>query len=382
MQKTPGLIEKIYNSPLFGIVCETGCGQPVAQALYSVSGASKTLYFTESPYSKDYQDRKFGPDENRSVSLEKVRHILSHYVTNYKDVCNFFYVASFQVGDETNKLSTHGWIALYSSDTIRYFHVSIYEAMTRQQYFDKISEIGLNLIAGENASHVDCVHITEKRQDVTLTLKHHLFSNNEENIVLIDKNRQILRFESVLRETQNLLLYKGSFNPPHIAHQEIANKCEQKYGHKPIFCISTKTYGKPDIALDDLENRITMLNKLGYSVIISKKPMFKDIVEFINNKYAGKITLLMGSDTFDRYLSTTPEELPVDYVVFQRPGMTLTHSSEKYQHLKDKLSFIDHDIEVSSTLARKILASQDSQKEKEEQLSLFLDPLIVKHLLR
>lgn len=373
------LIKKIHDSNLFGIVCETGCGQPLAQALYSVSGASKTVYFSESPYSKDYQDKKFGKDDNRAVSLEKVRHMLTHYVTNNPE-CNFFYVSSFQVGDETNKVSTHGWIGLYKNENVRYFHVSIFEALPREEYFDTIAEIGLNLLAGNYVDHIDSIHISEVEQDLSLTLNHHLNSKNEENIIWIKEGR-ILRFENLLRETENLFLYKGSFNPPHIAHQEVATVTKKVYSTNPIFCISTKTYGKFDITVEDLLKRVEMLNALGYDVIISKKPMFRDIVDYIRLKYQGKITLLMGSDTFDRYLDTTPEELPVDYVVFQRPGMLLNHEPHVYAHLSHKLTILPEYAEISSTEIRNILSSELSREEKFEKLKLYLDPTIINHLL-
>jgi len=373
------LIKKIHDSNLFGIVCETGCGQPLAQALYSVSGASKTIYFSESPYSKDYQDKKFGKDDNRAVSLEKIRHILTHYVSNNPE-CNFYYVSSFQVGDETNKISTHGWIGFYTMDSIRYYHVSIFEALPREQYFDKIAEIGLNLLAGNSADHIDCAHISEIRQDLGLTLEHHLNSKNDENIIWI-KDGKILRFENLLRETENLFLYKGSFNPPHIAHQEVATVTKNVYGVNPLFCISTKTYGKVDMTSKDLHKRVVMLNSLGYDVIISKKPMFRDIVDYIRLKYQGKITLLMGSDTFDRYLDTTPEELPVDYVVFQRPGMLLNHEPHVYAHLSHKLTILPEYAEISSTEIRNTLSSDLTREEKIQKLKQYLDPTIIKQLL-
>lgn len=370
------LVKKIHDSNLFGIVCETGCGQPLAQALYSVSGASQTLCLTESPYSKDYQDKKFGKDDNRAVSIEKVQLFLSYYMRNNPE-CNFYYVSSFQVGDETNKITTHGWIALYkyneseSDCFIRYYHVSIYESMSRQEYFDKIRDIGINLLSGNKAEHIDSIHITSNYTDLKLTLEHHMSSNNEENIVFI-KDGKILRFENYLREVNNLILYKGSFNPPHIAHQEMAEKAKELYKSETIFCISTKIYQKDDVVIEDLLKRIKMLNILGYSVIISKKPYFKDLVNYIRLKYDRDITLLMGSDTFDRYLDTTPEPMSVNYVVFQRLGMLLKHDIKTFSHISDKLTILPLNIELSSTLIRNIISSNLTYDEKVTSLEKML----------
>jgi nicotinic acid mononucleotide adenylyltransferase len=208
-----------------------------------------------------------------------------------------------------------------------------------------------------------------------------LNSDNEENILYVNSNKETIRFENVLRNTKNLPIYKGSFNPPHVAHQYIANQFEQVFGQKPIFCISTKTYGKDDISTSDLKNRIDMLNKLGYDVLVSKKPMFRDLVDHIRLKYSDDISLLMGSDTFDRYLDTTPEELSVKYVVFQRPGMLLSHDPDKYAHLNHKLTLLPETSDLSSTQIRSILNSDISKEQKQIELEKFLDPIIVKHLL-
>ena len=97
------------------------------------------------------------------------------------------------------------------------------------------------------------------------------------------KDGKMLRFESFLRNVNNLVLYKGSFNPPHIAHQEIAMKAKEIYGVETLFCISTKTYEKNDIDVNDLCDLIDILNRLGYSVIISKKP-FSSFVFYWNLK--------------------------------------------------------------------------------------------------
>ena len=52
MRNIKPLIEKIHASDTFAVILETGCGVPVAANLLGVSGASKTVYLTECPYSQ------------------------------------------------------------------------------------------------------------------------------------------------------------------------------------------------------------------------------------------------------------------------------------------------------------------------------------------
>lgn len=377
---------KVHNSDLYGVICEIGCGQPVANALFAYPGASKTIYFAESPYSKSYQLKKFGQDEHRSVSVEKVSKMLLQYKKENPE-CNFVYVSSFQIGDTENKITTHGWIGLWKNDDFFYYHISIYEAMSRQQYIAKIAEIGLNLLADLPVSNVDIVieHNVGPDHDFEKLLQNHLKSDNEENFVYFDPNAHsnniVHRFEDRLRDSKVLTLYKGSFNPPHLGHQEVYDTMLRETGERPIFCISVNTYGKSKAEAKNLEDRIRMLLSLGYEVLITKKPYFKDLLQHLRLKYSGEVCLVMGTDTFDRYLETTPEDLNVGYAVFRRPGMSLKHQEQSYSHIEN-VTFYPHSLEASSTHIREILNSDVSKEIKMERLSTYLDKKIIDELLK
>lgn len=369
-------IQLLHESALFGIVCETGCGQPLANLLFSQPGASKTVYFTESPYSKHYQDVIFGKDEHRSVSYEKVKKMLDHYNSVHKNSgCNFIYVSSFQIGDESNKITTHGWIGLKRLGSTAYYHVSIYEPMSRQQYVDKIGEIALDLMCGLPVDQVDMI----EESNVDELLWHHVSSKCDENFLYITPEG-VKRFEDRLRESKSLYIYRGSFNPPHVGHQEVYDVTLEKFGQRPIFCISIKTYDKDPMTVVELKKRIEMLTLLGFEVLVTKNPLFRDMLSHLRLKYKNDVSLLMGSDTFDRYLETTPVDLGVEYVVFQRPGMNLKANSDSYKHI-ERVVFLPHSHEISSTFIRSLLNSHMIIDQKEENLKTVLDERIIKYLL-
>lgn len=367
----------VHDSQLFGIVCETGCGQPLANLLFSQPGASKTIYFTESPYSKHYQDEIFGKDDHRSVSYEKVKKMLNYYEGVHRNSeCNFIYVSSFQVGDENNKITTHGWIGLNRFNTTTYYHISIYEPMSRQNYVNKIGEIALDLLCGLPTSYVDIV----QEGNIDELLWHHVGSKCDENFLYVTPQGP-KRFEDILRESKKLYLYRGSFNPPHVAHQEVYDVTFKKFKQRPIFCISIKTYGKDPMTVVELKKRIEMLLILGFDVLVTKNPLFKEMLSHLRLKYKDDIALLMGSDTFDRYLETTPIDLGVEYVVFQRTGMNLKSEPESYKHF-ERVVFLPQGHEISSTLIRELLNSDLSAEQKEEKLKEYLDQRIIKYLLK
>ena len=73
------LIQKIHDSNIYGSFIEIGAGQPLANLLFGISGASKTIYETRSYYAKESQDKLIGQTAYRSVSKGKCEAILTQY---------------------------------------------------------------------------------------------------------------------------------------------------------------------------------------------------------------------------------------------------------------------------------------------------------------
>lgn len=156
-------IKELHESIAYGVLIETGCGLAVSSALLEVSGASNTVFFAECPYSKDFQEVKYGTSIKygastpRAVSKENLDRFIAYYEMDFKRAeskeslnkdakkLNFIYAATFQIG-EHNDISTHGWIGIWTPVGTRYYHVSIHESMSRKEYIEKISQIGIDLL--------------------------------------------------------------------------------------------------------------------------------------------------------------------------------------------------------------------------------------------
>jgi hypothetical protein len=191
--KINDLVKTIHNKDIYGVFVETGCGVPVANALFNVSGASKTVYATFSPYSDIYARQEYGIDKDvRAISKEYVHNILN----KYKDIdsINTIYVASFQIGNY-NDIVTHGWIALRNrGNLLIFYHVTIRKSMNRSEYIERIGEIGLTLIANENIVcvatdlDIDMVYVLDKSNN-------NIVPNNLMTLMLMSKDN-ILCFEN------------------------------------------------------------------------------------------------------------------------------------------------------------------------------------------
>jgi nicotinic acid mononucleotide adenylyltransferase len=327
MEKRKSKIEAIHASDTFGIFIEAGCGLVVGNALMEVAGSSKTVYFAECPYSKDYQKAKYDvPDNIRSVSMEMVGHVAHYYRTamvNYtfmngvepKEPVNFIYASSFQIGEYNDK-ATHGWICIFvkSKKTFFYFHVSIHDSLSRKAYLDKISQIGVDLIyhctTEEDPYHtvpsnccIDMIPILPDFGDLQSMFRS-IRSEEKDNFICI-KEQKLCRIEDLFRDQNVILLYKGSFNPFHNGHMEIAKQAEEKYGVKPVMVISSEVYQKGWIDTGEIEHRVMMLNKLGYSVIVTKDGFFNKNTEYIRQKFQKPIVYVVGTDTFNRILESS-----------------------------------------------------------------------------
>ncbi len=124
--------------------------------------------------------------------------------------------------------------------------------------------------------------------------------NDNSGCTVFKTDDTIDRIESITRDVENLIIYKGSFNPPTLAHIEIAEVAKIQYSSNVIFSISINTFQKGIQNVESVLDRIKMINILGYDVLILNTPFFKDSVEILRNKYFGKLIYPIGIDTINR----------------------------------------------------------------------------------
>jgi nicotinic acid mononucleotide adenylyltransferase len=391
------IIKNINDSDLFVRIIEVGAGVPISNEIFNYSGASKTIYSSESYYSRDAYKNMFGESKNRAVSAERLKEINDNTLI-IKDLNNGLYntvlSTTFQVGDTTNKVSTHGWICLnINNDNIRYYHISLHNANSRKEYIKQIGEIGVLLLNSKNENiPTDCfvdIVLDKDLQPLYNETLNFLSNNiNTDIATVFTYDSKIDRLESITRDVDNLIIYKGSFNPPSVSHLDLMNKTISLYeNNKAVYCISLDTYQKGYQNLDSILERINMLNILGFSVLITSKPLFKDTYDLLRLKFGKNIVFPQGMDTFNRIINSgytvdgdfkidnfIKDFKNVDMVVYNRGDEKI--NCEEYLNLLSFVKIVEvEDNNVSSTLIRKLI-----DENKYEEVEKYLHPLIFEKL--
>lgn len=385
-------IEKIHKSDSFGIFVEMGCGNPVSHALCKIAGASNTIYLAENPYSKEYSTNKF-LYKTRAVSVETILQIIefwSNKINQDQPKINTIFVSSFQVG-ENNDISTHGYIGIKYKNILNIYHISINLSKPRSDYIELIGNIGLSLLHNMifpndefiEPYFVDIVYDVEKKEifsieddcnNHSILGYYNLIPNLSKSLERIHKghesqflyieNGEIKRIEELLRKPgDELILYKGSFNPIQCAHAELLEycitNCKNGFGCPSI---STRIVGKEDLSIKDLKWRISTLNKLGYGVVINNTPFFSDMIYYLRLKTNKKLIFPMGADTFIRISDNSnifDNYKNIFFKIFERENI-YQNDDNLFGH--SNIEYIDFNKSISSTKIRNIISNFEGNK--------------------
>lgn len=161
-------------------------------------------------------------------------------------------------------------------------------------------------------------------------------------------------------------IFIGSFNPPTLTHLDISLKLLENL--KKIVFVPVNTSEKKLISLKD---RIAMLNiytnkyanLIVDDIMIDYSYLNYRIIDLLKSKYKN-ITLIMGSDlldkldTFDNYLYLLKN---YSFIIIERKNFPSSIIIEnKYMFFKDKFTIINYQSNISSTMARKLLKSNQN----------------------
>ena len=301
------LIQEINNSNNLIKFIEVGAGTPISNEFFKYPNASKTVFDVHSPYNNARSFYNI-PEDIRMVSNNALLRIV--WSLGKHSDCKYVVMNTFQI-PSNNKVIPHGWIGILSADKFITYHITLPNNLTREECISEIGRIGVNLIHSEifdipfesyQNLFIDNCYVFNGTE---FTYGHHydsVLSQTCEESILIVKDGQFVRFEEEYRDVGPILVFKGSFNPIHDGHLEICNRTIQNYGGKPLFLISTKTYQKGMVDLENLKVRVKKINDCGYNVGIMNNGFFWDNLKFLQDRTFGKTDIIAccGLDTIDR----------------------------------------------------------------------------------
>jgi nicotinic acid mononucleotide adenylyltransferase len=341
------MIQEINSRKLRGTFVEIGCGMPVSNAILAVEGASNTVVSAICPYAREEQERLFGTDYPRSVSQEFVQKVIATQRAQYPD-SKLHYVSSLQVGYDA---CSHGWVGIYyvdDKDGVEeiYYHITFNKGLTRPKMADEMCSFGLGLIGGKGLIIQDpLVNYTVDYSSEQGTYLLFAMKNNPKAVILYHPQHK--RLEEYLRaQGDTVNLYKGSFNPYHPAHLDIASSVGEK--DRCLFVISINTHEK-GCGLETLMTRVKAINDLGYPVAVVTNPFFQDLIDLVRERgYKGKINMLMGHDTATRLhsMKNYKESDDVTFTYFDRGRGGKIPTAPKM------FVYVDYDNPISSTALR------------------------------
>jgi len=343
------LAKHINESEAFGIVVECGNGCVIADALFSVPGASKTIYESKQPYNKELQRKYYGDKWERSVSKDFIEKVLTTEWYNLPESGNFVLATSFQLSDVNQVQLAHGWIGVAFKDikNKHFYHFSFPFNGKREDFLEEIKLIGIKILYSSvsdekvfTSNFLDIEH-DNTGQSLGSTLFTGLFGidKEEENFITITPNG-LIRFEDLVRGKEGIILQKGTYNPLHKGHIDIMNSAKEMYPkYVPAFLISINKYDKDSTMLTDLLNIIEKFQQLGQTVIICKKPLFKENINWIRKRWNLPIVFPVGIDTINRIAEAEMKEYVTYTENYFKKNKIKVHFSKIFDYFESVISY-------------------------------------------
>lgn len=399
------IIETLVNRGIKLHIVEIGASVPLAFNLMKLPGASKVVHCSESPYgnaAKKYDIKC------RMVSEEAVRQIAIKTAEQYDEdnpEVNTIVVTSFQI-QSNNDVIPHGWVYIMNHTGDNWvgsaYHFT-YWNNGNHEYDDfdncensigqfprtwSINLIGKDLIRLLMDELDEFDHSEQKYLDISTASD--VLTQKYINTLVCFVDGKPVRFEDYSRNFDNLILYKGSFNPVHIGHIKIAEDAKNRCPNSMVvFAISRNTYQKGRISNEELMKRIKNINDHGYMVVIFDSGFFYDNYLAVSKRFSGKTHIALGADSFNRLIKcyendeySSLEEDHLWYILENNKKDKIKKEKECFEHnfgnahfivygrrqeiltgnIEASYEYVDFDVDISSTKIRELIESGNSEE--------------------
>lgn len=334
---------------IYGTFAEIGAGQETVRHFFRAGGASQTIAKAMSAYDKDFSDAIYGKEaRNRYVTQNRLRKMLRYEVSlieervsreNFPGRKFFSYANTVTTINFDKTMKGHGWVGLrfQLDETEDYneivLHVKFNENdATLQQ--ETLGSLGVNLIYGAfNYSDNPRQMINSLFDDISKDnveidmidfsgpafsyvdnrlMSLQLVKNGMTDAVIFNAEGNNMLPADILYK-KNIFAVRGSFRPVTLVNIDMFVKGLEMF-KKDWDCVPENTEVLFEITISNLRaagdiderdflDRVDVLGKLGYTVIISNFSEYYRLIDYFANYTSGKIGVAMGVnnllDVFD-----------------------------------------------------------------------------------
>lgn len=333
---------KINLDPnIYGTFAEIGAGQETVRHFFRAGGASQTIAKAMSAYDKDFSDAIYGKeDKNRYVTQNRLRKMLRYESSLIEERISreknperkfFSYANTVTTINFTKTLKGHGWVGIrFQTDpeNTEYneivLHIRFKQTNATHQQ-ETLGSLGVNLIYGafhyydnprklikslydhieKDTIEIDMIDFSGpafEYVDNRLMSLQLVKSGMTEAVIFTPDGTNML--PSDLLYKKNVFAVRGSFRPVTLVNIDMFenglkmfindNQCNQN-NVEVLFEITTANLrASGNIDERDFLDRVDVLGKLGYNVMISNYSEYYRMTEYLAGYTNQKIGVAMG----------------------------------------------------------------------------------------
>ncbi|MBK1895633.1 TonB-dependent receptor [Chryseobacterium paridis] len=325
---------------IYGTFAEIGAGQETVRHFFRAGGASGTIAKAMSAYDKDFSDAIYGKEaKNRYVTQNRLRKMLRYEVALIEERISrenspnrkfFSYANTVTTINFDKTLKGHGWVGIrfqvkenegYNEIVI---HVKFKENdATLQQ--ETLGNLGVNLIFGAFTYYDNPRTLIESLYDDVATdnleidmidfsgpafdyvdnrlMSLQLVKNNMTDAVIFNSQGNNMLPADILYK-KNIFAVRGSFRPVTKVNIDMLQNgidmfmkdaaCTQEQTEILIEITISNLRADGDIDERDFMDRVDILGKLGYTVIVSNFSEYYRLIDYFASYTTGDIGVAMG----------------------------------------------------------------------------------------
>ena len=325
---------------IYGTFAEIGAGQETVRHFFRAGGASQTIAKAMSAYDKDFSDAIYGKEpKNRYVTQHRLRKMLRYEVSLIEERLSrdnnpgkrfFSYANTVTTINFDKSFKGHGWVGvrfqLHENEPYNeiILHVKFRENNATLQQ-ETLGNLGVNLIYGSYFYNDNPRRLIESLyDDIALDdleidmidfagpvfeyvdnrlMSLQLVKNEMTDVVIFNPNGKNMLPADMLYK-KNIFAVRGSFRPVTKVNIDMFknglkmfiddNLCKEEDTEVLFEITISNLKSDGDIDERDFLDRVDVLAKLGYTVIISNFSEYYRLIDYFSSFTNQKIGIAMG----------------------------------------------------------------------------------------